>query len=519
MAKITTWNTILEDNFHDHSQSFKKDIQSNGSYGFITEGCYVVDIPAGTNGDWWGGATENSPILYYSPLLGSNSERYTTKIVAFNSGSTGTTVSAGITIYTSRNNAYLYHVASKVLYWQSILADVGAAIGNTAVLPIFWDTNATPLLLRVTYTIATTTLVFEHSTDDGQNWTTDYTIAGASFTPTKCGMFVKNWGVYPVIRAAFEYFKVENNSSGGWVTTTLETFAGDTHPPTNFTKDFPIAANEVRPRNRLGFFNNFLVLSNLANGTAVDKTSPIAYWELTQSTGLYKAQCKLTTLYAKVLEPLDNSTAGMIAYQDRNNFYLFDYRYSGNQSTRTLNVYRVVANGAGTTLAQIVPRLPMGITAPVAGGSIGFSSDPIYLIIKYNIDTNFISFSYARDDYNSCIPMYSNASASFRPTRVGMMQKSFGSPSPSPPDTISFYDYFTIQKWDEVEVIPQIGGDFTINKYIHLPYEHGQGRGECVNIDKVVPYFLGPRGVNYRHRSIVNSSSLGGSSPISSSFG
>lgn len=488
MAFTTIWNNVVNDLFNDHSCSLIKDLVTPAT-GCFWESGYSMAIQKGSNGNWWGGVgePENAPLAGYEPLLLANSERYTAKMVGFSA--TAVTATAGMVLYLDRDNAYIIEIDGfYTLIIYKIIANVPTVISLSAT---FNNPNTNPLIFRITYEVATPIFTFQYSKDNEATWITELTVNPAEFTPIGCGLYVKNWldsGVYPSVRAIWDYWKVENNSSGIWETTYLDTFQDGIK--STFVEYFPTGSS-LEPGKKLAFYVDSGSWAEWTQGAAWSKTCPIAYYDLTYSSGIYKGIGTLE--YVSASHTGSDCSIGMTVYKDRDSFYTLDYRLNNDHSYRTIDVYRVVANGVPAELAVVSASTPPS------------SSDPIYLITKYNYDNNSLGFYYSRNNFNTCETIYSTNSASFVPTRIGFMAKTFY----SLPQLYGYFGYFQLQHWEGVSVPDEIGPDFTLNKYKILPYEHGSGTSECETNARITPFFLGHSGLNLRTRLSPESSSLG----------
>ncbi|MFW9955111.1 MAG: DUF2341 domain-containing protein [Candidatus Thorarchaeota archaeon] len=180
--------------------------------GSITEssGTLILEIPSGVNGNWWSTTTEFAPIAYQAAPTG----RWIAE-TKLNSYSVSTYTHAGIMLYQNRDNviksgryrstSYNRHQVERI-YQDSGLGTLG-----------YYSSTSLPSQLRIRNT--GTTKYYDASVNSGSSWSQMY--SSSYVTPDYVGLFVKNWGTYPLVSAPFDWFHVRKfaatePSFGSW---------------------------------------------------------------------------------------------------------------------------------------------------------------------------------------------------------------------------------------------------------------------------------------------------------------
>lgn len=168
-----------------------------------SSGSLQFSIGAGVNADWGGGASpHNAPIIY----MDEPSYDYQA-MVNLNSYTVNDNTHVGIMLYADRDNAIFWghQKASGVSTIQ-----MNKIVGNTLSSVGSWAVTSLPLSFRIRNSGNDYWLAY--STNGGETYTdlVATNISGIGFTPTKIGLFAKNWGSYNAITATFDNFRIAN---------------------------------------------------------------------------------------------------------------------------------------------------------------------------------------------------------------------------------------------------------------------------------------------------------------------
>ncbi len=156
-----------------------------------------IEINRGEDADWWGGGTEEAPIIYYP--LGDFTDNYEVMVKLENQGVRERT-HRGIMLYLNRDNAELwgrYHWSSEDgLKYEYIEYNVGYHKNFSGITDF-------PLWLKIRKTGNQTQAFYSL---DGYNWVL-VDSRSLAYSPSSVGLFAKNWGgVLNQVNALFDNF-------------------------------------------------------------------------------------------------------------------------------------------------------------------------------------------------------------------------------------------------------------------------------------------------------------------------
>ena len=230
------------DEFDNGVVDLSTDIPAGG-HASESGGRLWVHLLSGEQGDWFSGV-QQSPVAYTTiPATAYTNEiqEYTTRLSRRN-GTGNLTV--GVVLWSTRTNAYLFDInPSNVLAVSTLIG--GTWTQGVATVSVA-DPNTTPLTLKIERHTGTALLRFMYSANNGVTWLQLYS-ATAGFTPTKIGMFAKNWSPYPLADGYWDYLRI-GSAMAPWAT---EVASADR----SSRPDFPIKSLLVTSQSELAIFD------------------------------------------------------------------------------------------------------------------------------------------------------------------------------------------------------------------------------------------------------------------------
>ena len=467
------WDTIFTKQFN--GDPALSELKPAGT--IITENVGSIDVeaPAGVAAPWWagGGIYDNALVAYTTTTPTTKPVRYTIKVIG---QTTNANTCCGLALFTDVNNFWFLELRNDLnLRGIYILADaVVSGSANVLSSVLAAPTPVAPLWLGMDYDPNDTTMCFFKSSD-GIDWTPISNKIISGFTPSKFGVFSKNWNPgpgYAQIVSSYSELRIEEKTE---VTPYLYTkiFNGD---PV-LTKDNP--AGTITEK--LDSIDLDLALGENGNWWNTIGNGPLAYnitaVPFSNIVTRYTAKCiGLTTV--------DHTATGIFLGQNHERFWWIELRYDLKLG--------VVCIKDGSLLYLSYASI-YETAAPTA-------ANPLWLSITYDPINKLLSFHKSYDGITGrqiVGPMSTINYGNFVPTRFGVWAKNWDEPSgvgPFNAITATWSELYIEELKPNVCGSPKIDSDFVLNHYICLPRDYTNiNKAEITNYDhrtQTVPFSL-----------------------------
>lgn len=443
------WDTIFTKQFN--GDPALSELKPAGT--IITENVGSIDVeaPAGVAAPWWagGGIYDNALVAYTTTTPTTKPVRYTIKVIG---QTTNANTCCGLALFTDVNNFWFLELRNDLnLRGIYILADA-VVFGSANVLSsvLAAPTPVAPLWLGMDYDPNDTTMCFFKSSD-GIDWTPISNKIISGFTPSKFGVFSKNWDPgpgYAQIVSSYSELRIEEKTE---VTPYLYTkiFNGD---PV-LTKDNP-AGTITETLDSIALD---LALGENGNWWDTIGNAPLAY-----TTTAVPFRNIITRYTAKCIgfTTEDNTCTGIFLGENHERFWWLELRND--------LILTVICLYNGSIKYSAHNHLLAAAPTPVA---------PLWLSIIYDPANKLLSFYKSFDGITGIKivgPVSTVDYGPVVPTRFGIWVKNY--------DTLGDPAFHAVTAtWSEIYIeelkpnvcnTPKIDSDFVLNHYICLPRDY-----------------------------------------------